>query len=90
MSARPELALVLVGFGRVARRLVELLGEIDDRLPYGWRIAGGVSRTRGGMFDAKGLDAGRLLTTWPDAAWPGARPAVGHALLAAVLPHLGK
>jgi homoserine dehydrogenase len=42
------------------------------------------------MFDAKGLDAGRLLTTSPDAARQGARPADGHAFLAAVLPHLGK
>ena len=37
---RPELTLVLIGFGNVARRFVTLLGETADRLDFTWKIAG--------------------------------------------------
>ena len=35
---QPELALVLIGFGNVARRFIRLLDEIADRLDFTWRV----------------------------------------------------
>jgi homoserine dehydrogenase len=35
----PELSLVLIGFGNVARRFIRLLGETADRLDFTWKVA---------------------------------------------------
>ena len=37
---QPELSLVLIGFGNVARRFIKLLGECADRLEFTWKVAG--------------------------------------------------
>ncbi len=36
--SQPELALALVGFGRVGRRFVRLLEEVQERLDFDWRL----------------------------------------------------
>jgi homoserine dehydrogenase len=56
MPARPALQLVLVGAGRVGRRLLTLLDETADRLPFDWTLVGMCSRSRGGWFDPLGID----------------------------------
>jgi homoserine dehydrogenase len=58
MSA-PELALVLIGFGRVARRFVRLLDETSDRLAFACRIVGISTRRHGSVVDAAGVDGRR-------------------------------
>jgi homoserine dehydrogenase len=60
---RPELALALVGFGRVGRRFVRLLEEIDARLDFDWRLVAVATGHHGTAFDADGIDADRALTT---------------------------
>ena len=44
---RPELTLVLIGFGNVARRFVRLLGEIADRLDFTWQVVAIATRHHG-------------------------------------------
>lgn len=84
MAARPRLQIVLVGAGHVGRRLLTLLAEIGDCLPFDWSLVGVCSRTRGGWLDAAGIDPRR-----PDG--PPAAAALagdGAAFLAAALPAL--
>jgi homoserine dehydrogenase len=81
-----RIALLLVGYGNVARRFVELLGESAGALaglgiePV---VVGAVTRRRGAIFDVTGLGTAALAAPWPpDAA---GRPAstvafVGEAL----------
>ena len=54
-----EFALVLVGFGNVARRFVTLLEETAPRLPFTWRVVGIATARHGSAFDPAGLDARR-------------------------------
>lgn len=61
MSAAPELSLVLVGFGHVARRLVGLLDEVADRLDFEWRVVAIATRRHGSVIDAGGVDTARAL-----------------------------
>ncbi|MEZ5286180.1 MAG: hypothetical protein R2712_15490 [Vicinamibacterales bacterium] len=58
----PELSLVLVGFGRVGRRLARLLTEVADRLDFDWRIVGIATRHHGSVLDPSGVDVDRALT----------------------------
>ena len=60
---QPELTLVLIGFGNVARRFVSLLGETADRLDFSWKIAGISTRHHGSVIDPAGVDARRAITT---------------------------
>lgn len=60
---QPELTLVLIGFGNVARRFVKLLGETADRLDFTWRIVGISTRHHGSVVDGDGIDLRRALTT---------------------------
>jgi len=60
---QPELTLVLIGFGNVARRFVKLLGETADRLDFTWRIAGISTRHHGSVVDLAGIDTRRAMTT---------------------------
>ncbi|HEX6164716.1 MAG TPA: hypothetical protein VFZ31_15205 [Vicinamibacterales bacterium] len=60
---QPELTLVLIGFGNVARRFVRLLGETADRLDFTWKIAGISTRHHGSVIDPDGVDMRRALTT---------------------------
>jgi homoserine dehydrogenase len=53
----PELLFVLVGFGRVARRFVRLLGEVDGRLGFRWRVVAIATRGHGSVVDVSGIDA---------------------------------
>jgi homoserine dehydrogenase len=57
----PELSLVLVGFGHVGRRFVQLLGEVADRLDFDWRIVAIATRRHGSVVDADGIDVDRAL-----------------------------
>jgi homoserine dehydrogenase len=57
----PELALVLVGFGNVARRFVRLLEECAERLDFTWRITGIATRHHGSVVNVKGIEAERAL-----------------------------
>jgi homoserine dehydrogenase len=89
MPTRPELRLVLVGFGHVSRRLLGLLDATRDRLPFTWRLAGVCARTRGGLLDPGGLDHEAVLASVERArAWPGSGPGDGEAFLADALPEL--
>ncbi len=54
-----EFALVLVGFGHVARRFVALLDEIGPRLRFRSRVVGIVTARHGAMCSATGVDARR-------------------------------
>jgi homoserine dehydrogenase len=60
---QPELSLVLIGFGNVARRFITLLGETSDRLEFTWKVAGISTRHHGSVVDAEGVDTRRALTT---------------------------
>ena len=74
MSASLRADLALVGFGNVAQRFVELLGEYQDRLAVDHglecRIVGVATRRRGVLYDQRGLDAARLKGTWTPATPP--------------------
>ena len=59
MALQPELALALVGFGNVSRRLVRLLDEVSDRLDFTWRLVAIATRHHGSVVNADGIDAGR-------------------------------
>jgi homoserine dehydrogenase len=60
---QPELTLVLIGFGNVARRFIRLLGETSDRLDFSWRVAGISTRHHGSVVDPAGIDTRRAITT---------------------------
>ena len=60
---QPELSLVLIGFGNVARRFVKLLGETADRLDFTWKIVGISTRHHGSVIDPDGIDMRRAMTT---------------------------
>jgi len=64
---RPELSLVLIGFGHVARRLVRLLEETADRLNFTWRVVGISTRHHGTAVDLGGIDMGRAIATFESA-----------------------
>jgi len=49
---RPEITLVLIGFGNVARRFVKLLGETAERLDFTWKVAG-ISTRHHGSVDSR-------------------------------------
>jgi homoserine dehydrogenase len=57
----PELYLVLVGFGHVGRRVVQLLTEIGDRLDFEWRVVAIATRRHGSVVDPLGVDLDRAL-----------------------------
>ena len=59
----PELTLVLIGFGNVARRFVKLLGETADRLDFSWKIVGISTRRHGSVVDPAGVDTRRAIAT---------------------------
>lgn len=60
---RPELIVVLIGFGNVARRFVQLLDETADRLNFTYRVAGIATRRHGSAVDPSGIDIARALAT---------------------------
>lgn len=59
----PELSLVLIGFGHVARRFVRLLGETANRLDFTWKVVGIATRRHGSVVDANGIDTRRAILT---------------------------
>ena len=59
--SQPELSLVLIGFGHVARRFIRLLGETADRLDFTWKVAAIATRRHGSVVDAAGVDVRRAL-----------------------------
>lgn len=61
---QPELSLVLIGFGHVARRFVKLLGETADRLDFTWRVVGISTRHHGSVVDTAGIDTRRAISTY--------------------------
>jgi homoserine dehydrogenase len=60
---QPELSLVLIGFGNVARRFIKLLGECADRLDFTWKVAGISTRHHGSVIDTAGVDTHRAMAT---------------------------
>jgi homoserine dehydrogenase len=56
---RPELVLLLAGFGHVGRRLVGLLDEMGSRLAFSWRVGAISTRRHGSALSPTGLDAAR-------------------------------
>jgi homoserine dehydrogenase len=61
MTAAPQLSLVLVGFGHVARRFVRLLHEVTDRLDFEWRVVAIATMRHGSVVDPDGIDPVRAL-----------------------------
>jgi homoserine dehydrogenase len=59
---RPELALMLVGFGHVSQRFARLLDEVVDRLDFSWRVVAIATRHHGSVVDVEGIDVRRALT----------------------------
>ncbi|MGD9902672.1 MAG: homoserine dehydrogenase [Vicinamibacterales bacterium] len=84
MATAPPLQLVLVGAGRVGRRLIALLDELDGQLPFAWTLVGCCSPSRGGWFDANGVAPGTLDAPPGGPVTSGA----GIGYLAATLPRL--
>ena len=60
---QPELSLVLIGFGNVARRFIRLLGETADRLDFTWKVVGISTRHHGSVIDTAGVDTRRAMAT---------------------------
>src|SRR5687768_5700660 len=60
---QPELSLVLIGFGNVARRFIRLLGETADRLDFTWKVVGIATRHHGSVIDPAGVDIRRAMLT---------------------------
>ena len=60
---QPELSLVLIGFGNVARRFIRLLGETADRLDFTWKVVGISTRHHGSVVDPEGVDTRRAMVT---------------------------
>lgn len=77
--------LVLVGFGGVARRFVELLGAAPDRLPFTPRVIGLATAHHGCALAPNGIDTaavaqGEVLTACHDPAY-GSPPADAFELV---------
>jgi homoserine dehydrogenase len=60
---QPELTLVLIGFGNVARRFIRLLDEVADRLDFTWKVVGISTKHHGSVVDPGGIDTRRAITT---------------------------
>jgi homoserine dehydrogenase len=60
---QPELSLVLIGFGNVARRFIRLLGETADRLDFTWKVVAIATHRHGSVVDADGVDTRRAIAT---------------------------
>ncbi|MEY4636703.1 MAG: hypothetical protein RJA55_2501 [Acidobacteriota bacterium] len=60
--SQPELPLVLIGFGNVARRFLRLLDETADRLDFTWKVVGIATRHHGSVIDTQGIDVARALS----------------------------
>src|SRR5262245_31999004 len=60
---QPELSLVLIGFGNVARRFVQLLGETADRLDFSWKVVGISTKHHGSVVNVDGVDTRRAIST---------------------------
>ncbi len=61
---RPDLLLVLIGFGHVARRFVNLLDEVADRLDFTWKIVGIATKHHGSAIDLEGIGMTRAIATF--------------------------
>lgn len=61
--SQPELSLVLIGFGNVARRFLRLLDETADRLDFSWKVVGIATRHHGSVIDIDGVDVARAIAT---------------------------
>jgi homoserine dehydrogenase len=59
---QPEITLVLIGFGNVARRFVTLLSETAERLDFSWKVVGISTRHHGSVVDPAGIDVERAVT----------------------------
>jgi homoserine dehydrogenase len=54
-----DLSLVLIGLGRVSRRFVLLLRELEDRLEFSSRVVAIATRHHGSVIDLGGVDTTR-------------------------------
>ena len=60
--SQPELPLVLIGFGNVARRFLRLLDETADRLDFTWKVVGIATKHHGSVIDPQGIDVARAIS----------------------------
>lgn len=60
--SQPELPLVLIGFGNVARRFLRLLDETADRLDFTCKVVGIATRHHGSVIDTRGIDIARAIS----------------------------
>lgn len=60
--SQPELPLVLIGFGNVARRFLRLLDETADRLDFTWKVVGIATKHHGSVIDPHGIDVARAIS----------------------------
>ena len=58
---QPELTLVLIGFGNVARRFVSLLAETAERHDFTWKVVGIATKHHGSVVDPDGIDMRRAV-----------------------------
>ncbi len=61
--SQPELTLVLIGFGNVARRFLRLLDETADRLDFTWKVVAISTKHHGSVIDMAGIDVARAIST---------------------------
>jgi homoserine dehydrogenase len=61
--SQPELTLVLIGFGNVARRFLRLLDESAERLDFTWKVVGISTKHHGSVIDMAGIDVARAMST---------------------------
>ena len=61
--SQPELTLVLIGFGNVARRFLRLLDESADRLDFTWQVVAISTKHHGSVINMGGIDVARAIST---------------------------
>jgi homoserine dehydrogenase len=75
----PDLELVFVGFGNVARRAVRLLDEMRIRLPFRWKSVAIATAHHGAVRAFDGLDMQAILARLASGAGVGDDPAANTA-----------
>ena len=57
--SQPELTLVLIGFGNVARRFLRLLEESAERLDFTWKVVAISTKHHGSVINMAGIEVAR-------------------------------
>ena len=61
--SQPELTLVLIGFGNVARRFLRLLEESAERLDFTWKVVAISTKHHGSVINMAGIEVARAIAT---------------------------